>query len=109
MPEFPILHSVYRMTPNGTNRLEYAIRCLMIEALHLSGGCASEAAKVLGISERTMNYRMRQHGLRLKDGVEWAGSRLRVTDERAELFFASHAYERLKRREYLLPRTSRGE
>lgn len=63
------LVSIYYQNPSASNMnsLDNIERSLIIKALKKSGGNQVEAAKILGISRRKLQYRMGKYGISLKD------------------------------------------
>ena len=66
-PEFELLGYLAKMHLTGETPLETAKRCLVNEALTCTHGKQKEAARILGVSDRVMNYWCADLQLRPKD------------------------------------------
>ncbi|MBI4468396.1 MAG: sigma-54-dependent Fis family transcriptional regulator [Acidobacteria bacterium] len=59
-------HSTFKLPPTGTS-LEEVERSLILQAMQRTGGNITQAAKLLGISFRTLQYRLEKFGLNPKE------------------------------------------
>jgi transcriptional regulator with GAF, ATPase, and Fis domain len=66
-PLFAILDAIIAMALPGETRIETAERCMVNEALHKTQGRQTEAAALLEISPRELNYRAARAGVRPVD------------------------------------------
>jgi two-component system response regulator AtoC len=63
----PLVHGMEgqdKAASAAATTLEEAEKMLIVNALKQSGGNASEAARLLGITRMTIRYRMEKHGLK---------------------------------------------
>jgi DNA-binding NtrC family response regulator len=60
----------FRLPPQGIN-LEEVERAFILQAMEMSGGVIAKAAKLLGLSYRTLQYRLEKFQIR-REGVEGA-------------------------------------
>jgi DNA-binding NtrC family response regulator len=56
--------------PEGGLNLEHVERRLLIQAMERSGGIISKAARLLGLTYRTMQYRLDKHGIPHNAGTQ---------------------------------------
>lgn len=66
-PAVAVLALVHGMSKPGEDLIEAAKRIVLEEALWRCGGVQRDAAKLLRISPRVLNYHLAQYGMRPKD------------------------------------------
>jgi hypothetical protein len=71
-PKFTLLKPLLMMRKRVTdNAMELAEKTLVTEAMLATGGQSRDAALLLGVSDRVMNYKLAKWRLRPSDGVDW--------------------------------------
>ena len=56
-------------TPDGGLDLEDVEKRLLMRAMERSGGVIAKAARLLGLTYRTMQYRLDKHGIKYQAGT----------------------------------------